>query len=37
VEGRELPALAPTFHLLRTELAAGFQAPILPSLEAVRS
>ncbi|HJW33315.1 MAG TPA: anthranilate phosphoribosyltransferase [Holophagaceae bacterium] len=37
VRDKELPALAPTFKLLRAELAAGFQAPILSSLAEVRS
>ncbi|MBI3130344.1 MAG: anthranilate phosphoribosyltransferase [Acidobacteria bacterium] len=37
VEGRELHAMASTYRILRTELAAGFQAPLVPSLEAVRS
>ncbi len=37
VRSKDLPALAPTFKLLRAELTAGFQAPIVPSLAEVRS
>ncbi len=37
VKGKNLSALAPTFHVLRSDLAQGFQAPIVPFLEEVRS
>lgn len=37
VKGQPLPALAPTFQVLRSELARGFTAPLNPSLAEVRS
>jgi anthranilate phosphoribosyltransferase len=37
VKGRELSALAPTFHILRTELTRGFRVPLLSALEGVRA
>jgi anthranilate phosphoribosyltransferase len=37
VKGQDLPALAPTFRVLRTELARGFAAPLISSLAEVRS